>query len=223
MSLNDAKYWELKYKYEFLVAVGSIVVAVVAFIGYSTLNDVKANLKLTLSAQVDSVKSRVDSVSKNISGTEISANALNKKVSTTNERITEFKTDIGKLKRSQSDLDLLNQKIKDLQSKNIVIKEFYIVDKLTVQTNMDKLDKFSFKNLKTIDGDNLPKFISSPIVIPLSRDNGMYTVAKVTNEYVTLAFKGPGYFSTPEAPTDHDYDEKAKKNYTITLLIYDVK
>jgi len=43
--LNDAKYWELKYKTEFMVAIVTLITATAGFLGYSSLQSIEASVK----------------------------------------------------------------------------------------------------------------------------------------------------------------------------------
>jgi predicted phage tail protein len=129
--LNDAKYYELKYKYEFVVAVISVIVTAVAVVGYNSIQSVEAALKNDFTEKVDSTnknierskietdllrKSFEDSLKQNLLNTkdELSSvnknsNAVNQKMKETESSLQHYNTLLGALAQKQLEIEIRNR------------------------------------------------------------------------------------------------------------------
>jgi len=58
--LNDSKYYELKYKSEFIIAVFSIVATVAGILGYNSITSAKNEIKADLLAKTKSIDSIIN-------------------------------------------------------------------------------------------------------------------------------------------------------------------
>ncbi|WP_438947055.1 hypothetical protein [Sediminibacterium sp.] len=211
--LNDPRYYELKYKQEYFVAVVSFVGTALVILGYSNIDSIKNSLSKEFTEKADStsqkmiqLSQRIDAVSYSFDSTltaktqqteslfkvyESNSKSVSKKLlenfSSTQNSLSEYIDQLNLLSRSQNEIantnkiseqqvkDLL-KKIDDLNSRNIIKQNYYIVDSLyfniavydTAQSDDALYTKYFFKDLKTTFGDRLPKFENPPFVVYLT-------------------------------------------------------
>lgn len=159
--LNDSKYFELKYKTEFFVAVFSVIVAVAGLLGYDSLQNAKNEIKRELLIKTKSIDSILvkteqriklkDSVLKSI---ELKHDVLINSIPINQKKILEQNYQIHSLQKM----------IEELNSNNKIKQNFYIVNSLGFDKNKDT-EIFKYQDLKTNIGDKLPKFTKTPFVI----------------------------------------------------------
>jgi hypothetical protein len=157
--LNDAKYWELKYKYEYLIAIVALITAAAGFLGYSSLQSIEAAVKNDFNKKVDSVKTTLQStyadVNKKLLSAKDSVTTLNAKVKNAQFQVEESSAVLSKLMgqqfelkksgyQSQNSLKELSNQIDSINNKNKIKREFYLITNipLTGQINPITL-KFS--------------------------------------------------------------------------------
>jgi type II secretory pathway pseudopilin PulG len=209
-NLDDAKYWELKSKYEFMLAVVALITAMATFLGINTLDSIKKEVKHDFQEKVDSVsKSFTDStikVNKKLQATNDSAALLNKKVSNYLQQLsnnthylTALEADQIRLKvfdlKSNNDLQDLSRKIDSINHSNKIKSEFYLVNNVPfVNKRPDyPLDlTIYFKDLKTSSGDKLPSFKNPPVIIS----------ANLNNAFVQIGFTYKDHFDITVSVTD---------------------
>ena len=202
--LNDGKYFELKSKIEYMIATFLVVATVIGILGYTNLDNVKRELKADFQKKVDSLYtsikeaevriSKIDTTLKNFSS--ISVN-LYSNISNLENRIA----------HGNSSINSLNDKIKNINEKNILKRNFYTVDyQINLKNVQDLSDmKCFFKDMITNFGDKLPEFNKPPIIL-ITPTNGIdLTVREVTKGYVQLA-EGTTWVENP-------------MNITLTLVI----
>ncbi|MBA6156750.1 hypothetical protein H3Z83_09510 [Tenacibaculum sp. S7007] len=179
--LNDAKYYELKYKSEFIVAVFSIIVAVAGLLGYNTLNSAKDEIKFDLLKKTKSIDSIINITEKRIKlkdsllhNIELKQNIINSKIPVNEEKVNAQNYQIYQIQKVISDLNK-NNKIK---------QSFYLVRDLSLEINKDYYNTYRFEDLKTNIGDRLPKFVNKPfiIIIPESTTH----LANIRTDNVTV-------------------------------------
>jgi hypothetical protein len=235
--LNDSKYWELKYKYEFILAIVTLISGVAIFIGFNTKTSIEASIKGDFKAKVDTLKINLDhqvnSLAQQVLQAGIAVNHVKANAVQTGTKLHGFDTDINRLRNQQLDMlqrniaaknqvEAVKQAITDIQGKNILKQEFYVIDGLNGSANLDSINVYQFSELKTNLGDRLPLFKKPPVVIPITIDNAMFHVARTTTTSVSVHFQGETYVLPPEIKGDHSYLYN-KKSYPLTLLIYEVK
>ncbi len=161
--LNDAKYYELKYKTDFLIALFTIIVTVAGFLGYETIESAKKEIKnefFVETSTIDSLllitKRKVLAQDSILAKIELKQEIINKLIPK-NERIL---TDQNyRIKKLQEVIDKLNNTNK--QKRN-----FYLISNL--KTDPDGKDKtFRFSDIMTTQGDRLPIFSSPPSIIAI--------------------------------------------------------
>lgn len=200
--LNDSKYFELKYKYEFLVSIFTLIIGVVSFIGYNSFETLKDDLTTYFKMKTDSTMNSIKIQQKSIDKLRGEIEVQTQKVFSTNDLIDiinkeqkNISNQISFDKRSsleiQSKLNIVKEKLAAIQNKNILKQEIFIVEDLQYPLNGEWIPKiYYFKNLRSINNDSLPAFKKSPIVIPFSNDGFSYIVSQVTNNSFKLTAIG---------------------------------
>lgn len=226
--LNDPRYYELKYKQEYFVAVVSFVGTALVILGYANIDSIKNSLSKEFTEKADStsqkmiqLSQRIDAVSYSFDSTltaktkqteslfkvyESNSKSVSKKLlenfSSTQNSLSEYIDQLNLLSRSQNEIANTNKiseqqvkdlvkKIDDLNSRNIIKQNYYIVDSLyfniaiydTAQSDDALYTKYFFKDLKTTVGDRLPKFENPPFVVYLT-EHGAFDgkFKEITNE-----------------------------------------
>jgi hypothetical protein len=208
--IGDDRYYELKYKLQFISSVGVIVIAVAGFFGFDKYENF-----------VEEFKSKTDSL-------DIKLNEYDKKISVLDSTISKYdnkisvydnffkKLDVSKVKFSKaiiaSNKGLLQLKdtINVIKKRNILDKSFYVIDNLQVNNalipnNGDEISRFYFKDLYTIIGDKLPEFEKPPVIFVIPQSTANIVIVSSTKEYVEVAFSS--------------YVGKEQKTFAFGLLI----
>ena len=186
--LNDAKYWELKYKYEFLIAIVALVTAIAGFLGYNSLQSIETTVKKEFNNKVDSVKNTLQK-------TKDSVNNLNDNVKASQSQLQKNRSLMIHLFSQQFELkksgfqskkalnDLLNV-IDSINVKNKIKSEFYLIPNIKLKGQLFSAEpmKFKFSELKTNTGDKLPLFRKPPIIISAMSNSTEFKILTVTNE-----------------------------------------
>lgn len=177
--LLDQKYFELKYKIEFLVAIFTVLVALAGFLGYNSIQNAKSEIQSNLNKEVSIIENRIKNTDKTISDKDSIVNRLNGKLNVISENSS---TTENTIKNQKERLNLLVNKIEVINKKNIIKQNYYIVSlkNYKYDENDTTNHKFYFKDLKTNLGDNLPNFKIAPIVIPVSES--AITILSVNKE-----------------------------------------
>jgi hypothetical protein len=213
-NLNDPRYFELKYKQEFFIATVSLIGTVLVVFGYNSLQNVEKALKDDFSKKTTEISKRTDSIInydtsinnrfaitennlKVISSTSISLlQKTTSQLKNTQQSIEGYKNAVGALNIQQVEADKkvknVQFRIEDINSKNILKQNFYLVDSLFFDTRVVDTAKsdesyyktYYFKDMMTIYGDKLPEFKKPPFLIATVEDvpNGQNgSIKEVTN------------------------------------------
>lgn len=215
-NLNDPRYFELKYKQEFFIATVSLIGTVLVVFGYNSLQNVENALMDDFSKKTTKISERTDSII-NIYDTlikkrfEITENNLNKvsntslsllsktasQLTNTQQSLKDYKNALNTLNYQQTTAEKnvkhVQSRIEDINSKNILKQNFYLVDSLFYDTkvwdsakNEESVYKtYYFKDMKTIYGDKLPEFKRPPFLIVTVENvpNGQTgSVKEITNK-----------------------------------------
>lgn len=196
--LKDSKYWELKYKIQFLVSAFSAIVIIAAFLGYNTIDNIRDSVSKEINQKLDSTKKAVVSLGEQ-------QEEIHRKVDSTGFKILQYQNVIlglsGKqatvresIKLSTHDLDNLKEKITEINNKNILQQNIYIVEKeldTTIFTG-DQIKVINFSDLITINGDKIPPLKSPPFILPVSNQGADFHILNVTNTSCKLQLWGYG-------------------------------
>lgn len=199
VQLNDAKYFELKSKQEFLLATFSIVIAVIVFVGYDSYKSLTESLKTDFAQKVDSTNSLIKTQKDTLMTQQQRIISLNdnvqqniKDVNNTKELLSFLMQEQEHLKQKLNNSKLLVQdydkniselsnKISQIKNKNIIKQEIYIVNNLAYSwTDNWVPKKINFDTLKTSDNQFLPTFSDPPAILPFTNIGIAMTITKVT-------------------------------------------
>ncbi len=176
----EERYYELKFKIQFLVAMFTVFAAIVGLYGYNTLEDVKQKLTNELNDSIDSLKQRL----------ETTATILNTKdsiVRILENDLAALSENVPKLKKGFNQIEFLERRIQTINGKNILKQNYYIVTSLSFATNdLTKPVKIYFKDLATNLGDKLPSFTRPPLIITVPDESIPVEVFGITLDSFTI-------------------------------------
>lgn len=207
---GNERYYELKYKIQYITSVGIVVIGVGAFFGYDKYEKF-----------VERFDKKADSLEIKIKTYDAIISEMDKNLKTYDNKIYAYDSFIKRLEKSSnivwSDLKNSNQSllqlkdtIENIKKRNILEKSFYIVSGLKKSMNIWSGERYYFKDLTTIIGDKLPPFDKNPFIIIVPEDGVDYKIVKVTKDYIDIGIGGV---------TEFDSNEKDKKTSTFGLLI----
>lgn len=174
--VSDERYYELKYKLEYITGFVTVAVIVLGALGYSSIKSIsdgiKESLKETINKEIGSYENKMAS---SIGKSETASNGA-----------TEY--------------------INQLKKRSILRQDTYLVSGVIFQqfnTKGDPINKtYYFKDLKTITGEYLPAFQEAPIIIASSHASAYcyaYNVTKTSFKLGALANDYHGIDSTTYA------------------------
>lgn len=197
--VNDIRYYELKSKYEFLVAIVSVALAIAVFVGLGTKKDIENQLKASLEPTTKLAIENEIRTSANEQRTSLIDSQINRQEALLNSFytvISSLKADLNgvsiNISKSRNEIDLLNKK-------DILKRNFYLVDNLT-GPNKDVAEgstdrKIAFDTLITSLGTKLPVFEKPPIIFAVSNKGLQIYNIDVTTKTFTLRILPP-YFES---------------------------
>ena len=160
-SIQDEKYFDLKYNMQLMIAIFSIVVSVATAMGYTSLNNVKEELRKELTNSIDS---------------------LNNRLTTINSTAANIESFLSETEKITVQVDLLQGKVKSINEKNILKQNYYIVTSLKfIVKDPSEHRTINFKDLKTNLGDRLPNFTTPPLIITVPDETIPVQVFDITN------------------------------------------
>lgn len=203
--ISDDRYYELKYKLQFISSVGVIIIAVAGFFGLDKYENF-----------VEEFKNKTDSL-------DIKLKEYDKKISMLDSNIIKYDTKINAYDNSLKKLDLskiqfseamiasnrgllqLKDSIDVIKKRNILDKSFYVIDNLKVKNtfipnNGELITRFYFKDLHTIIGDKVPEFDKPPVIFLIPQSLANIVVYSLTKDYVEVAYAGYTGFDEKEEP-----------------------
>ncbi|MCD8437692.1 hypothetical protein LNI95_08410 [Tenacibaculum dicentrarchi] len=201
--LNDPKYYELKSKSEFIVAVFTILVAVGGLLGYKSFESVKKSIKDDLLSRMIPINSSIDETEKKIIKYD-SIFRINESMQIIiNKDIP--KNDL-KLKNQDRQLKLIQNTLNELNQNNKIKQSFYLVKSLEIINIKGKLSKkFYFKDLRTNIGDKIPKFSKLPFLIPIPENMATIRINDLTLESFTIHIGSSLRVSGTNKPTSYKF------------------
>jgi hypothetical protein len=167
-SLTDQKYFELKTRQDFIISIGSILIALLTLIGYGTLNDIKKEYE----DQAAVGRNQVDSLTRESIKKYLTLDTLTDKFKST-------------IKQGLLTVSVLKQKVIEISKKDVIRQNIYIIDPLRTGDYKQDQEEFRtiyFKDLLTISGKHLPNFSTPPSLICFSTTFAVMIVKDVTSE-----------------------------------------
>jgi hypothetical protein len=175
--LNDEKYYELKYKIEFLKAMASALIVIAGILGYNSLDNAKSQLSTELSNSISSLNNKIISAEKSINDKDSIVRVLEDRLSQITQNLPELDS---KAKTQSIALAEIEKKISTINQKNILKQNFYITKSIGM-TPQGFQRKFLLDNLTTIEGQKLPNFERAPLIIPVTESNVPIEVFNITH------------------------------------------
>jgi len=152
-SINDEKYFEIKYTIQMYVIVFSIIVAATGFFGFDKYNE---------------INNQIDTLIKNkISKYDSTLNAINTSLKETQDFINNFNIETEAIKKTLlktgSDAKNIQKNINILASRKVSMPNIYVVKDIKLFANVSE-QRINYKDLKTFDGKKLPIFSKAPLL-----------------------------------------------------------
>lgn len=168
-ALADIKYFELRSKQEFTVAVGAIFLAALSFYGYNTISGLENKINAQVQESLEKITSLTAQAEKAQADVEKAVSNLN---DASAKAITMGNT-----------VDKLSNQINRLNSKSILQNNIYIVPDVPLsqyKIGANNIRTIPFSGLRTVNGDPLPKFARPPNIIVTSSNGGVVLLRDIT-------------------------------------------
>lgn len=217
--LNDSRYFELKYKQEFFIAIVSFITAVVVFLGYNSIDSIKSKLREDIELNLRTSMSQFDSVKGAIKKTDTAL--MTTKMAAAQYAHLAIENQIKQqqllkvLSSSENKTQEFQKRIDELNKKNILKQKIYIVEGLRVDLKDDKPVEHRFADLRTVLDEPLPIFTKPPIIVATSNSGTSVTIFDVTTESFKISLFG--YMAVESSTTAKDQNEGK-----LNLLISDI-
>ncbi len=201
--LNDSKYYELKYKSEFIIAVFSIVATVGGLLGYNTIKSAESKIKEDLLVKTNSIDSIISLTEKRL----IKKDSILEKIELRQDFITKtIPENDSKLNNQENQIRLIQSTLNELNKNNKIKQSFYLIKSLEIKSDEEKEQKFYFKDLMTNIGDKLPKFKKLPFLIPIPENQADITIYNLTLEsFSILVASSIGVYDSDKDPEAYKF------------------
>lgn len=171
-NITDEKYHELKARQDYLISVSAIIFALLSFIGYTSINNIKKDLSDQVEAERRSFNSLRDTAQGDLENLKITGKNYEDSVRSALQLVSVLKNQIGRI-----------------SSKDVIKQNIYIVDPLVLgkfildksNSNVDYRIVY-FKDLITISGQKLPEFTAPPSIICFSKSSSLLMVDDITRK-----------------------------------------
>ncbi len=190
--IPDEKYFDLKYKIQYLISIFSVILFIGVFLGYNSIQNIETKISNEISESILDLKSRI---------------AKSDTLITRHEKsLKEFESEQKKiqdvLKKSNKDVLSLSDSVNELTKKTFVNPKIYICHFLFDEKNVGNPNGeiFYFKDIPTIDKNELPIFKKEPSLF-FSAIVMQIEIFEVTKEYFRI-----GIFSRSDNNCDIDID-----------------
>lgn len=174
--ISDERYYELYYKIQLIITVTSIIVLVGGFVGYNSIHSIKEDI----SKDMEHYKTNLRKSDSTLTATESVIQSLD------SNRIViqdELHASQEALHTSLNETNRIKLELLKLQKEFAPNIQTYIIKNIPYVSSPDKKTKIYYKDLKTADGNQLPKFNEPPIINLMSVGMSGITIVENTNEY----------------------------------------
>lgn len=179
--INDSRYFELKYKFEFILAAFALLATVATFLGYNTISDLKG--------QYQSAVGKIKTLDSSYSHLDSAFMSVEEKLGQTHLNVEDIDKNIISYKHK---FRFLKQQFDDLSKR----KNSYSIKNLRINNGgKQPFDTtIYFKNLITDDNERLPVFNKPPIVVINLEEGSDCTISKVTSKSFNIDVKNFVYY-----------------------------
>lgn len=198
--LSDERYYELKYRMQFLTAVFTMIAALIALYGYDTFQTATEEIQKSLESKVqasiaviEQKEAAIQEMEKTIRRLEGSTSDIQQALPTSLRQAEQFNKQLVTQRDHLGDLSI---RIDELNGKNILQQNFYIIRSLshsialadTLYRRTQRFFPYHFENLRTNLGDKLPLFREPPVIITSSECSIELFVTNVTEESFEIGY-----------------------------------
>jgi hypothetical protein len=156
--LDSSKYFELKYRIEYLTTIVPIVIVFLGIMGYREVDSIEKGINSKID---EKVKPKLDSLDKQIAFLQNRQQNVKSGLDTSFQSLSDFKTSFQELQK----------KMTGIEGKDIIRQNIYIVRNLKTKRNGD-FEQYNFKEITTITGNKLPDFKTIPTILSVN-DNSL--------------------------------------------------
>lgn len=188
------RYFELKYRIQFLTSFAALIIALIGFVGYNTFDNIKSDIKSELMLEIDSLGLEIEDKSEKLFQAEKKLGKLDSTYQyISNNQLQSLMTGI---KAYQKQVGKTTDQLDEIQ-KEVLKRDIYVVENIPIslKQNVDELSgkhpsetryenysKIHFKDLRTNENLPLPDFRKPPLVIPVVSSSYIVSVFNVTNK-----------------------------------------
>lgn len=192
-SLNDQKYFELKYHLQLLTVIFGIIVGLAGLFGYDTYESIERRIVNAVDSRITGLTAKLDSMELTV--TRVRSNLPSH---------AEVALLDQQLKSRRAEIVKINSTIDELRSRNILKQNFYVVEEVIIpwKTYVSVVERkegenvpyvIRFNELRTNLGDKLPAFHSAPLLIPVNTGKFTVDIRDVTAETFEMHLTNPFY------------------------------
>lgn len=213
--IDDARYFELKAKNEFLVACFAMFVALVGFLGYSSIKDLEISLRNELTMRVDSALIKLDSLKKDANTTADITAGMATRILDVEERQRKLNVMTS---ASFADVEKLRINVSEIAESDVLKRDFYLIDNITFDFKEAAelpTKRLYYRDMVTTKGGGLPSITSVPFILVSASNGGKANIINTTNEYVDLQLSVVSYPGGSKDP-----ESLKNEKYNIRLIIY---
>ncbi|MCD4746025.1 MAG: hypothetical protein K8R58_06980 [Bacteroidales bacterium] len=178
--IQDDKYYDLLYRYKFLMFFISFIALAVGFLGWNSYDGIKEKITEQFNKDISSIN---DTIS------EISSFSIN-----FSKNLKEFEDNYEEIKenhnKSLKQISVLDNKISIIKENIKTFPKIYLIFDLILddsKRNDDLSYTYYFKNRITMDSRRLPTFTIPPLVLIIPSFGSM-SLIEVTKDYFKVGF-----------------------------------
>ena len=194
-TVTDDRYFELRSKQEYLASTALVIVGLLTFFGYHTIQTIKDDL----SKEVDSSRLEITRIKVEAQSALAEFQTLRSLSGNYADTVTDA---IAAVSHLRSDLSKINRK-------NIIQQNIYIVERLDLShKKKDKHYDFTvfFHELKTISGEKLPPFKMPPSIVVAARDRLWPLISEITPTSFKINIENSVTFEDIPDPLSPQFD-----------------
>lgn len=184
--LPDDKYFELKYKIQYMSFAATLLIAIISILGYSTFNNIKNDLKNDLNNVTKEYNTKMKTTSAIYDSLiNLRIDKINKALSDAYDELTKSSDDAyrelnAELTSARKEVTGYNEKMKILSEK-IGYKRLYVINDFKIPS-LPRI-KMTFQNLGFTNLESVPSVFITP------KEDFEVVINKVAKEYVEIGIK----------------------------------
>jgi hypothetical protein len=211
-NLSNDKYYELKWRINTLLSLGTIIGVMLGYLGLDIQNELASRFKdyKEKTGHLDTLITILDGKIKAIDSL---SNRIKSDFTDQIKKVDSFKSELATLQSG------IKKDIKEIQDENLRQSQIYIVTgiPITIVGKKEAEQKIYYKDLKSNAGQELPKFSKAPVIQILinEKDGEILKILENTKDYFMFTYDNPVLLSIEGGTLGK---EKEKTN-TFDILI----